>query len=248
VQESASKALLGRVASLEGHVSALRTAETELEAGVRTLETDSPAKSDMIATVERLQFTVRTLKEYAGALPSLIVWDFPELFEAFTQKQFTLLWRGSRDGFRAGDFHSRCNRHANTLTVILDTDGNIFGGFTPVKWESRKWNGKSGREDNCYKTDPSLKSFLFTLKNPHNLPPQSFALKGEKNVHAIRCDSECGPHFGDINVFDFCNTNNRNFTYRFGTTYINDTERNGAAFFTDSKFFQVKEIEVFEIS
>jgi hypothetical protein len=63
-----------------------------------------------------------------------IVPDFQELFEDFKEEQFTLLWRGSRDGFGRGNFHGRCDGHANTLTVILDTNGNIFGGFNPVEW------------------------------------------------------------------------------------------------------------------
>jgi hypothetical protein len=63
---------------------------------------------------------------------SAIVPDFPKLFEDFKRRTFTLLWRGSRDGFGAADFHNRGDGHPNTLTVILDTDGNIFGGFTPV--------------------------------------------------------------------------------------------------------------------
>jgi hypothetical protein len=33
--------------------------------------------------------------------------------------------------------------------VILDTKGNTFGGFTPVEWESRVWNGKYDDENNC---------------------------------------------------------------------------------------------------
>jgi hypothetical protein len=55
----------------------------------------------------------------------------------FAGKRFTLLWRGSRKGFGAGDFHSRCDGHPPTLTLIQDTKGNIFGGFTPVEWVSR---------------------------------------------------------------------------------------------------------------
>jgi hypothetical protein len=68
---------------------------------------------------------------------SAIVPGFPKVFEDFKEKQFTLLWRGSGDGFRAGDFHGRCDAHPNTLILILDTDGNIFGGFTPVEWKSQ---------------------------------------------------------------------------------------------------------------
>jgi hypothetical protein len=98
---------------------------------------------------------------------SAIISDFPDIFSEFRQKnQISLLWRGNRDGFSAEEFRRRCDGHANTLIVILDTNGNIFGGFTPVKWTF---------PDNAtylYKTDDSLKSFLFTLKNPHNVPPE----------------------------------------------------------------------------
>jgi hypothetical protein len=43
-------------------------------------------------------------------------------------------------------------------------------GLTAVKWEN-----------NCgYKGDDSLRSFLFTLRNPHGVPPRKFALKAEE--------------------------------------------------------------------
>jgi hypothetical protein len=183
---------------------------------------------------------------------SLIVADFPALFAEFRGKRFTLLWRGSRDGFGARDFHGRCDGHANTLTLIEDTEGNIFGGFTPVKWEPGPSKGK-------FKTDPSLKSFLFTLRNPHKVPARKFALKAEKKDFAILCGSSYGPHFCDIFVSDNCNANTRSTTCQFGYCYANDTPftsfghpyandtgRDGETFFTGSPFFTVKEIEVFE--
>jgi hypothetical protein len=37
--------------------------------------------------------------------------------------------------------------------------------------------------------DPNLKTVLFTLKNPHNVPVRRFALKAEKNDWAISCSS-----------------------------------------------------------
>jgi hypothetical protein len=114
--------------------------------------------------------------------------DFPELFEAFMEKQLTLLWRGSRDGFGKDDFYSRCDGHSNTLSLILDAKGDIFGGFTPVEWDSTRYG----------KGDPSVKGFIFTLKNPHSVPPRRFALKAEKKNEAIWCHSDCGPHFQDI--------------------------------------------------
>jgi hypothetical protein len=120
---------------------------------------------------------------------SLIVADFPALFAEFGGKRFPLLWRGSRDGLGGRDFHGRCDGHANTLTFIEDADGNIFGSFTPVEWESPQWNGKSRSEDNRCKPDPSLETFLFTLKNPQNFPARKFALKPEIKDEAIRCVS-----------------------------------------------------------
>jgi hypothetical protein len=109
-------------------------------------------------------------------------------------KRWLLLWRGSRDGFTADEFHRRCDGHANTLTIILDTDRNVFGGFTPVEWESRMWDRR--RLNNCSKGDNSLRSFLFTLRNPHGVPPRKFALKEEMKRAAIYCDSDACPGFG----------------------------------------------------
>jgi hypothetical protein len=179
---------------------------------------------------------------------SLIVADFPALFAEFRGKRFTLLWRGTLNGFGAGDFHGRCDGHANTLTFIEDTEGNYFGGFTPVEWESREWNETSGPEDNCPKADPSLKSFLFTLKNPHNFPPRKFALKDKKGSRAIWCSSSRGPCFWDFGIWDNSNTNVRSYTNSFGAWYENLTGLRGGTFLAGATHFTVKEIEVFEIT
>jgi hypothetical protein len=172
---------------------------------------------------------------------SLILSEFPPLFEEFRMKRWLLLWRGSRDGFTAEEFHDRCDGHTNTLTLILDTDGNVFGGFTPVEWES----------DSCWKSDSSLRSFLFTLRNPHGVSPRIFALGKDKERGAIYCDWKLCAGFGwyDICISDNCNTNRNSYT-RIGTRYGDHTYANDTAFrdfFTGAENFTVKEIEVFEI-
>jgi hypothetical protein len=63
-------------------------------------------------------------------------------------------------------FHKRCNGHANALTLISDTDGNVFGGFTPLEWDSEP------TRDAKYKSDDS-QSLIFRLKNSHNTPPRN---------------------------------------------------------------------------
>jgi hypothetical protein len=178
---------------------------------------------------------------------SLIVADFPALFAEFSAKRFTLLWRGSRDGFGARDFHGRCDGHAPTLPLIQDTGWSVFGGFTPVAWESRKWNRKKGSENNCQKADPNLKSFLFTLKNPRGFPARRFALKAKGKDEAIYCNSSWGPHFNDMGVSDHCNANMNSYSC-LGGRYANDTDLDGETVLTGSWHFTGKEIEVFEIT
>jgi hypothetical protein len=127
-----------------------------------------------------------------AGIASLIVADFQAPLAEFRGKRFTLLWRGSRDGFLAKDFHGRCDGHANTLTLIEDTGGNIFGGFTPVEWESREDNMRASKalgRSNCFKADPSLKSFIFTLQNSHNFAAKKFVLNAERKGEAVCCRS-----------------------------------------------------------
>jgi hypothetical protein len=45
------------------------------------------------------------------------------------------------------------------------------------------------------KGNPSLKSFLFALTNPHGIKPRIFRLKAEEKDQAICCDSKGGPTF-----------------------------------------------------
>jgi hypothetical protein len=236
VAEGAQKKAESTEAHLEAEVSAMRTAPV----------VPSPAPSTATPPAQTSTASSAGAPSPSG-WNSAIVPDFPKLFEDFKRSKFTLLWRGSRDGFGSGDFHRRCNGHPNTLTVILDTKGNIFGGFTPVEWESGDWH---------LNADPSLKSFLFTLKNPHNVPTRRFVLKAKKEGEAIGCSSTCGPVFYDIGVYDNCNATTRSwtfnfgesYTFRFGEKYTNNTGLDGKTFFTGSQHFQVKELEVFEIT
>jgi hypothetical protein len=166
----------------------------------------------------------------AGRLDSRVVSDFPPLYDEFRGKRFALMWRGSRDGFGARDFHGRCDGRANTLTLILDTGGNVFGGFTPLEWESREWTGDDVDKDNSrFKRDGSVKSFIFTLRNPRSTPARKSALKADRRQTAIFCDASSGTAFGmgDICVYDDCKAGSFSETGGFGHSYINDTRLDG---------------------
>ena len=60
-----------------------------------------------------------------------------KLCEFSSEDKWTLLYRGTRDGFGAANFHSKCDRHNNTLT-ILKAHGTsyVFGGFTSINRDS----------------------------------------------------------------------------------------------------------------
>jgi hypothetical protein len=210
-----------------------------------TRETDeklSRSKSENGTAVSNLGTRVSTLENWRPVVDSRILSYFPAIFNDFHSKRFSLLWRGSRDGFSPSTFHERCDRHANTLTLIEDTTGAVFGGFTPVAWESRgPWNKKEDDGDNCRKGDPSGTSFLFRLKHSTLAAPAKFALTDKGK--AIWCSSERGPSFG-YNLFipPNCNTTPDSTSRETGNGYATD----GGQLAGTSKF-TVWEIEVFEL-
>jgi hypothetical protein len=168
---------------------------------------------------------------------SKIIPTVPSVLEEFSLKRWQLLYRGTDDGFRSSDFHRKCDGHGNTLTVIVTTNNFIFGGFTPVPWDS------SG----TYKPDSAKKSFLFTLKNSRKIKERKFGMSTTAN--AIYCNGSYGPTFGDSHsmiVTDQCNANTSSYTNLTGV-YINDTGITNTEVFTGQQYFQVKDIEIFAI-
>jgi hypothetical protein len=176
-------------------------------------------------------------QRYSG-FQSQIVRDYPMILGKSKETNWKLLYRGSRDGFTASNFHEKCDNRTNTLTLIETTKGFIFGGFTPIAWESNT---------NLNKPDSSGRSFLFSLQNARNSEPRKFMLMSGKN--AIYCNSSCGPCFSghcDLSVQYNCNTSTNNST-NLGGSYVNDTGIDGKLVFTGEHNFTVKEIEVFTI-
>jgi hypothetical protein len=122
------------------------------------------------------------IHRFLNSIPSVqrpesnILDDIPSILKNFETKTWRLLYRGTRDGFGSSNFHSKCDQQSNTLTIILTTTGYIFGGFTPLAWDS---NGG-------YRTDSTGKSFLFSLKNPRHTEPKIFPVS--KPEYAIQCN------------------------------------------------------------
>ena len=82
------------------------------------------------------------------------------LSEDGVSKDLELLYRGSRDGRQASDFHAKCDNKGATIAVIRSTGGFIFGGFDNIPWTSSSDLNEGWRDRN--------RTFLFSLKSPSN--------------------------------------------------------------------------------
>ena len=168
-----------------------------------------------------------------------------------TLKEIKLLYRGSRDGFRANIFHEKCNNEGETLTIIESKDNFIFGGYTEINWDNTIWNGKVGEYNNARRNGIG-NEFVFTLKNPHGIKETKYNMKNEWLNHSICCDAHLGPIFGcnDIRIEDNCNIKENKFSYydfNKGEYCFDDNTGYKRLLFTGKKTFLVKEIEVFKI-
>jgi len=158
--------------------------------------------------------------------------EFPE------DQKWELKYRGTRDGLKAADFHSRCDGFARTLTVVKATSGNIFGGFTEKAWHSI----------NEWITDP--KAFIFSLVNKEEDPFK--AIVSNEGKYAIYRSAQYGPVFGgdgkyiaDLVIFSTDERSVSQFGYSYQhERYPKDTVKTNSIL-AGSFIFKVQEIEVF---
>ncbi|CAF4056407.1 unnamed protein product, partial [Rotaria sp. Silwood1] len=148
-------------------------------------------------------------------------------------QRWELIYKASRDGFDANAFHTRCNDKGPTITIVRSNNNFIFGGYTAVSWTS----------DGNYKNDTN--AFLFTLVNPHQIPPTKYLIDATKIQQTVNHTGGYGPTFGgghDLHVASGSNANNSSYT-NFPHSYI-DTTGKGNNTFTGARNFTATDIEV----
>ncbi|XP_067047341.1 uncharacterized protein [Acropora muricata] len=145
--------------------------------------------------------------------------------------QWILCWRASLHGWAVRTFHSLCDNKGPTVTIVKDTNNNIFGGYTSIPW----------RSENLYKNDP--KAFLFSLKNPTHNPRKLPQLDRWTSVDD---NANCGPTFGnhDLYIADSANMN-RHSHEMLGRTYTVPSGVRFDPFLTGNTNFRANEIETF---
>ena len=63
-----------------------------------------------------------------------------------------LLYRATKDGGMAKDFHSKCDKYNNTLVLVETKKGLRFGGFTTKTWEGEEID-KEDKNAFCFSLD-----------------------------------------------------------------------------------------------
>ena len=174
------------------------------------------------------------IKKLSNGIISNIIKNEDEL-SLVTQKIQTLfnkninyenLFFSKLDGDKAIIFHQKCDKAKCSLVLVMDDDGNRFGGFT-----MRSWNGK-----NIQKKDE--KAFVFSVDKNKIYP----VLPDEV---AIGCYPNFGPiFFGcQIRVYD-------NFFSKGGSTYLrglNYATEEDYELTNGKQTFGIKELEVYEV-
>ncbi|XP_044181237.1 uncharacterized protein LOC114975424 [Acropora millepora] len=147
--------------------------------------------------------------------------------------QWILCWRASLHGWAGTTFHSLCDNKGPTVTIVKDTNNNIFGGYTSIPW----------RSENRYKNDP--KAFLFSLKNPTNNPRKLPQLDSSSS-HSVYDYASYGPTFGghDLHIADSANMNSNSYE-SLGDIYTVPSGVRGDRFLTGNLHFRANEIETF---
>lgn len=178
-------------------------------------------------------------------------------------QNWDLIYRGSRDGFGSADFHRICDNKPQILVLLQSEEFWLFGGYSNTGW-SRNMNSL-----------PSEKSFLFTLTNPHAVPPTKFdpistncgvytpalgpafggSVSGNGSTNPFTVwPTTPSPSFsfaspGGFGSYDLAISDqchqNRNSTSNLGI-HFRDTTGKGPQLFTGAVNIRITEIEVFK--
>ncbi|MDR3540263.1 MAG: TLD domain-containing protein [Desulfosporosinus sp.] len=147
-----------------------------------------------------------------------------------------LLYRGSRDGYTSGAFHTKCDNVGPTVSVIESHLGKLFGGFTPISWISHATGAYISND----------KSFTFSLTSKIRCcMPDSTKYSNAVYHHSAHCSTFGGGH--DIYIASECNLMksgcyaNGNSTYQIPSQVVDFK-----SFYAGAYNFSVKEIEVYQ--
>ncbi|CDW75419.1 UNKNOWN [Stylonychia lemnae] len=95
---------------------------------------------------EEQKENLKKRQQLIDAIPTKISKEYYEPYlkfrrlvdEQHKQQSVELIFKGSRDGFRSKNFHAHCDSKGHTVSFILSSFGEVFGGYTSIPWTSEK--------------------------------------------------------------------------------------------------------------
>ena len=142
--------------------------------------------------------------------------------------KFKFLYKASDNNFTSDSFHKFCDNYSSTIIIIKSNYGNIFGGYTSIKWQSPSTMDENGNFVNLSVTLFDDKSFLFTIRDINDKSNDNENRVNYPKLHlpeSVLCGSitlcrDLGPTFGqcDIQIVKKCNDNRQyfqNYTSKF---------------------------------
>ncbi|GES83730.1 carbohydrate-binding module family 13 protein [Rhizophagus clarus] len=101
--------------------------------------------------------------------------------------EFKLIFRGSRDGFTAEQFHEICDNQSRTVTVFkVKGSDEILGGYNPIEWKNDYYLGSYGKTKD---------SFIFSFMSKEIIEGYLISRVKDEN-RAIFYLNNYGPSFG----------------------------------------------------
>ena len=168
---------------------------------------------------------------------------FSRLKEMYQYNRFIrliLVYRGSKDGDRAKNFHTKCDLIGPNITLIRTKKGFIFGGFTIKSWKHLYKDVKKDNDE--YGTEYNDKEcFCFSVDL------QKIYLNEKPNENVIICNNKYGAIFcGFFKVFDEYSKNG-GICGKIKDNCFGGQEKN-YEFNGGEELFDIDEVEVFQIS
>ena len=146
--------------------------------------------------------------------------------------KFNLLFSTNKDGDSSSTFHYYCDGIFPTVTVVLDTSGRRFGGYSTQNWCQSTVGGNYARAPD---------SFIFNLSNK-----QKYDLSDNFKTNAVNRSNSYGPTFGgghDLCLASSCRSNTSSYCNKSSYNTGNNNLLGGSS----STSFQVSYYEVYQV-
>ena len=140
---------------------------------------------------------------------------------------FHLIYKATRDGDDAKDFHKLCDEISPTLTLAKTKNGNRFGGYTSAPYTKNS----EGQAIN----DPNAFVFSLDKKYKYNTDKPNSSIESNKNY---------GPFFGSNSAFYI---GNKFLSQNSSYSNPSNDYKSPAYVLTGAEYFTLDELEVYKI-